>query len=35
MGKLVRWQYIEIPDDYWVSSANVEYVYKESKCLDN
>jgi hypothetical protein len=26
MGRIVRWKYIEVPDNYWESSANVEWV---------
>ena len=32
MGTDVRWEYIEIPDNYWVSSVNVKYIIKRKKC---
>ena len=36
MGDIVRRKYIEVPIDYWVSSLEIEYIFKEEdKCLDN
>ncbi len=35
MGEDVRREYIEIPEDYWVSSVNVEYITKRRKCQKN
>ncbi len=29
MGKTFRREYIEIPEDYWVCSENVDYIIKE------
>ena len=31
MGKAVRREYVEIPDDYWESSIEEEYVIKREK----
>jgi len=30
MGKVARRKYIEIPKNYWTSSANVKYITKET-----
>ena len=29
MGEVIRREYIEIPEDYWTSSLNIEYITKE------
>ncbi len=29
MGKNARWEYLEIPKDYWTSSINVEYIIRK------
>ena len=35
MGKPVRWKQIEVPEYYWISSHNVIWEYKETKCQDS
>ena len=29
MGETIRREYIEIPEDYWTSSLNIEYIIEE------
>ena len=36
MGKTAKWKYIvTIPDKYWTSSSNLEFVIKENDAKKN
>ena len=35
MGTTFRRKQIVVPEDYWISSINVKWIYKENKCQDN